>query len=757
MTSFIQSHEIRAKTTHVSLWVLAAGLAAMPVLGHAQEGQAADQSSLTGGTREVEEIIVTGLKGDVSVQRAPVTVNIVEGEAIAEKGLTSVEQLTSAVPGVRINQAPGGLVNPVVRGLGSSPSNNSFEQTVGLFIDGVFAGHPRDYSAALFDIDRVELLKGTQSAVVGKNTSVGALTLVTRKPELGVYGAAASYYHEFELGTDTVTASGNVPIGENLAFRIAGIYSDEGGWMKTVLDNSDAEPAVRRRAVRGTLRFSPSADLDWNVSFQYFDQKQRGQYFRSGYDTNGYAAIGAALGGDPNYASRRYETRNTNRPGGFDFFGLSDIGSKTDGTRFNSTLVYNLGTTTLTSVTGYSEYTDTFIIDGASLINSPVMRAGRETDKSFSQELRIATDPGKPLSIIAGAYYYNDKWRYTDMFDVLAAQMVVPPLGGSFINTYRQKTETFSLFGQALYKFTDNFQAAASIRYEHFSKDGDYSDRVILRPGGLTAAVYGAYPAFSLSNSRDYVDYSGQLQYFFTPAVNVYAGYSTGTKGFGYVASPSAPGGVVTDPFFNTEQSETFEAGVKAKLAPGTNVNLAVFNTRLKDYQIGVNLGVQFLIRNDQIRSRGVEGNLNVRIAEGLNASLTATYANARKLGTLPANSIRGLPFAPKLSGLGTLSYDTPITSELRFKGNVSAEFRTSQHLNDVTTFVLPSVPGRIRTDLRLAVEHEPTNIEAALVVRNLFDVYALSYGFNQFGASGAIQVAEEMPRTIGIQVSFHY
>lgn len=700
------------------------------------------------------EIVVTALKGGVSVQRAPITVNIVSGEAIVDKGVTSVEQLTVAVPGIRVSQSVGGLINPVVRGLGSSPSNNSFEQTVGLFIDGIFAGHPRDYSAALFDLDRVELLKGTQSAVVGKNTSVGAMSLVTAKPTFEL-GGAASYYHEFELGTDTLTAHVNVPLSDTIAVRLAGLYSDEGGWIRRVLVDEDA-PKVTRKALRATIRIRPNSALDWTISAQYSDYKQVGEYFTAGIDVLGNAALSAARGGDPNFVVRRYESRNTPRPG-FVYRGFTDGGGKNDGTRLTSTINYQLGSTTLTSITGYSEYKDTVLLTNGPVVRSPVLRGGHETDEAFSQELRVATDANLPISVIAGAYYYYDKWSYEDLFNFNAAQLVAPPLGGAFTSSYRQKTKTASLFGQILYKITDNFQLAGGVRYEHFKKSGKYSDRVTLIPGGLTAAVYAPYAAFQRHGSKDYVDYSAQAQYFFAPDANAYVSFATGTKGFGFVATPSSPGGVVTEPSYSTEQSETWEAGVKLGLGGGSHINLAVFKTRIKDYQIAVNLGTFFVVRNDQVRSQGVEGNLDLRLLDGLQLAVAVTYADVEKLGPVPANSIPGLPFAPKWSGLGTLSYVSPYHAGFRFKSDLSMEFRTAQQLSDAANFPIHSDPGRVRTDLRLAVEHERSGVELAFVARNIFNDYSLSYGANMFGVPGAGIAAPEMPRTLGVQLSFRY
>lgn len=717
------------------------------------------KAQTNGGTSgpQLEEVVVTALKADVSVQDAPTTVNVVSGDMIQSQGITAVEQLTSAVPGLRINQAPGGTINPVVRGLGSSPSNNSFEQTIGLFVDGIFAGHPREYSSALFDIERVELLKGTQAAVVGKNTSVGAISLVTAKPDLSKPSANVSYFHEFELGGDTADAAFNLPVNEQLGLRLAAMGSEEDGWVKNVLNGNKEEPSTKRYASRLSLRFRPSDSLDWTVYGQYSRSELDGQLFHFGYDALGNGARAAANGGDTGFVIRRYESRWSPRPGGFDAYGFSEPGSETDAAKFNSTLEYDFGAGAITSITGYGRYTDTYLIDASALVNNPVLRGGREKDETFSQELRYASSWDGSFNLLTGVYYYWDEWEYGDQSDFNGAQLVAPPLGGAFRQTYTQTTETASAFAQGTYDVTNSFKVIGGVRFEHFAKEGDFTARTIIRPGGLTAVVYGAYPAFKRDDSENYFDYSVQLQYFITPDINTYASFATGTKGFGYVATPTAPGGVLTDPFYKTEESKTTEVGLKASLGGTANLNVALFNTEIKDYQIGINLGSQFLIRNDQIRSRGVEASFDVMVVEGLTASLVTTYADVEKQDPKPANSISSLPFSPKWSGMARLAYTTPFGNALRFKGDISAEFRSEQYLSDVGDFVYPPSEGRAIVDLRLALAHESAGWEIAAVGRNILDEYTVGYAFNSFGTAGGIQIAEERPRTVGLQVSYKF
>ena len=211
----------------------------------------------TAGQSATGEILVTALKRSQSAQSVPTTISVTSGTTLTNSAITSVDQLTQVTPGLRLQSVFGGLVAPTIRGISSSPSNNSFEQAVGLYIDGVFAGHPRDYVSALFDVERVEVLKGTQGAILGKNTSIGAVSIVTRKPGTEL-GYNLSYMHEFALNSEFLDAGIDVPLSPTLFARVAGQVTDQGGWIKYRREGGD-RPTNRTRAIRGTLRWEPDS------------------------------------------------------------------------------------------------------------------------------------------------------------------------------------------------------------------------------------------------------------------------------------------------------------------------------------------------------------------------------------------------------------------------------------------------------------------------------------------------------------------
>lgn len=701
---------------------------------------AVDESAAVGPDEDPGEIIVTALKRSQRLQDVPASVTVVEGETLSNNAIVSLDQITQIVPGIRIQSAPGGILNPVVRGLGTSSSNDSFEQTIGLFIDGVFAGHAREYASALFDIDRIEVVKGTQAAILGKNTSVGALTLTTKKPG-SRFGYEASYLHDFELGSDILDAAINIPLTPDLAVRVAGQLTDEGGWIENDLSGRD-EPRFKRKALRATARWSPGEVFDWTLTGQVFSADRSGQAFYAGVDTLGRLAATAALYGD---AAFRAGMNDRSRSGPRE--GFEGSYNRIKGFRGTSTINVALGDHTATAVTGYSEYDSRSSVNAAALINNPVMRMGREHNESFGQELRLVSPGSRPLTYIVGAYYYNDDFGINDTLDVI--RQIGTPVSGAVITDAEYRTESISLFGQASYNLADKVELTLGTRYDNQDKEVDFT-RSTLRPGIITAVVFPGFVPTTLKRNDEFFDYSGSIRYNFTPDAMVYGSYATGSKGGGYQSTPTT----IATAEFGSEGAETIELGGKFKLGRGTNVNFALFQTKVSDFQIAVNTGAAFIVRNDQIRSRGVDLDVNYQVTDALSLGGSVTYADVEKRGAIPANSVRGVPFAPEFTGVAQANYAAPLTNDLSLTANGFVEFRTRQRVIDLANAIVPTSGGYAKFNLRVGVAHEPTGIEIALVGKNLTDERVINYSYNAFALAGAAIVATDVSRTIGLQIS---
>ena len=288
-------------------------------LAHAQTDNGAEANGAEDVAGADEEITVTALKRNLSAQDTPATVAIVSGDLIARTNITSALDLPAITPGVIIQSAPGALAVASIRGIGSNASNQSFDQSVALFVDGVFTARGRDYASSLFDVSDIQVIKGSQSAVLGKNTTIGAIAMNTNKPAFD-FGFNASYSHEFALGDDTLDAMVNIPLSDKFAVRVAGRVTDLEGWVKNDLTGKES-PKVATWAGRVSVRWQPTSTLDWNTSYQHETYESEGQVLYVAGDTQGRVAAYAAAAGDPNFtAAFNDRTRATPRAGFPDTF-----------------------------------------------------------------------------------------------------------------------------------------------------------------------------------------------------------------------------------------------------------------------------------------------------------------------------------------------------------------------------------------------------------------------------------------------------
>ena len=161
----------------------------------------------------LEEVIVTAQKRTESVQEIPLTVAVVSGDTLQQFSIATPTDLARSVPGLEIEPAPQGLHAPRIRGLGTGVGAENMEQSVGLFVDGIYSGKPRDLQAAMFDVARVEVIKGTQTSQLGKNTSLGAIMIMSRRPEDNNGGYLQGEY-DFELGSAILTGAANLAESE---------------------------------------------------------------------------------------------------------------------------------------------------------------------------------------------------------------------------------------------------------------------------------------------------------------------------------------------------------------------------------------------------------------------------------------------------------------------------------------------------------------------------------------------------------------
>lgn len=725
------------KNHAINLSILAGVVISSPA---AAQSDRVDESTVSPQAQiDSQDIIVTARKRDESVQRIPIAIGVVNDQALANTGTASLLQLEAIAPGLNLAKAPAGAeIGVTVRGLGSAPGAPSFDSSVSLFVDGIYAPRSREFASSVFDVERIEVIKGTQAALLGKNTSLGAINVITRKPgDTLAADLRASY--EFEQGSTVLAGGLDLPTADGLALRVSGQRIDDNGWIRDTVAGAKA-PRNRDDAIRAVLAWGVAAGLDVTLVAQHSVAKQRGSAVEFA-TLNPIAELLAGLAGAPGSLDDRLDHVNATSLGGPGTEQFERL--KVD--RFSATVNIEAGGGTITSVTGYSRYTDRNVSDVDFLPGEWATRAIDETSKQFSQELRYVSPGDEAIDYVLGALYLNNR---LDSSSIFTANYPFGPspganVAGSLQNDFRQKTETFSAFGQLTVRVTDALRLMGGLRYTHEKKTVDLG-RAILVPGLYSVVIFPPYAPFSMSRSDGPVDYSAGVQYDISPDITTYVSYGKGSKSGGFASSAT----FLDQAEYDSETARTLEGGIKAQDG-GRRwlVNLSVFDTKVSNFQTVTFNGATFDIFNTDLRSTGVELQANWRPVDALRLYLNNTYADARD-----RNSGGRIPLAPKWSGSGGFSLNAPVTRAIDFLMDGSVDYRSSRTYQQDPDAAVVGNPFTT-FNLSLAAADSNENWEVRLIGRNLTGKKGVAFAFPT-PIIGTQSVMSERSRTIALQVT---
>lgn len=689
-----------------------------------------------------QDIVVTARKRSETAQSIPIAIGVVTDKALAITGASSLLQLEAVAPGLNLAKAPTGAeIGITVRGVGSSPGAPSFDSSVSLFVDGVYAPRAREFAASMFDIGRIEVIKGTQAALLGKNTSLGAINVITRKPG-DKFAADLRGSYEFEYKSTLLTGGFDVPIGDTLAVRISGQTLNDRGWVRDAV-TARLSPRTRDDALRGVLVWKPTPGVDVTLVAQHDLAYLRGTPVEFA-TLNPVAELLAGLAGAPGSLDANLDFVNSTSlttPG-------SEQVERLLVDRYSGTINVGLGDGTLTSVTGYSRYKDDNVTDIDFLPGNFGTRIVAETSKQFSQELRYVSPSNRTFEYLIGGLYLHNKF---DNRSTLTANYPFGPapgvnVAGSTRTDFAQTTETFSAFAQVTLRATSALRFVGGVRYTDEKKTVDLA-RTILVPGLYSAVIFPPYAPFRRQRSDSPFDYSGGVQYDVARDVMVYASYGKGTKSGGFASSAT----FLDQSEYSNETARTMEAGIKAQDSGRRWLfNASVFDTKVSNFQVVTFNGTTFNIFNTNLRSTGFEIEANWRPIDELRLFVSNTYADARDRRT--GNAI---PLAPKWSGSAGFNLKLPVTGGIDFMADGSVDYRSSRtYQQDGTT----SIPGNAFTtlNLSLAVADVDGKWEARVIGRNLNDKRGIAFSFPT-PIIGTQSVMSERPRTIALQLSFKY
>jgi iron complex outermembrane recepter protein len=703
---------IRKSTSLLSLAISAAGITLAAAPAHSQ--------------LVLEEVIVTAQKRAESLQDVPISVAAMSGEKMDDNGILDLEELTQYIPNVNINQGRA-QPNMFIRGIGSG-TNAGFEQSVGMYVDGVYSGRgPLANVPITWDVARVEILKGPQGILFGKNTIGGAINITTNKPTQEFEGTIEALY-EPDHGEQMYSGVISGGITDTVAGRLAVRYEGMDGWWDNKQLNEEG-PDRDNTMIRASLLWDAADTLEVMFKYEYGD-----------FETSSLPSVIYQSDQPLNFRGESpFPIIDDQDKAAFDYVDVND----TDLDNVVATVNWELDFATFTSITAYSHY-DLKNARNSDFASVPSLHRDTEEEyKQYSQELRLVSPGGETLDWIAGAYYQSselDRSRQDFAVDlgllgplaagsgplIQIAEPIAPPL-------FDQDSDSWAIFAQGTYSFSDTVRGTLGLRYNEEEKDLDKANRNQGAVGARAIAlelpelIVYANPANriligdtrshdfrGLNRSEEKFTWSTNLQWDVGDDTMLYASISTGFKGGGYDGAYGGRGETVRtgDPFtgepdggvietgitadileYDDETVLAYEVGAKMGLLDGAaTLNIAVFRSEYDDLQVSALVGDAFRVGNaGEAISQGVEMDGRWLLTERLTVGGSVAYLDAYyddftgAACTVPQVSdpvnnpgctrADGTPIAPGQTGGGQDLTDENLLFSPEWSANINAEY----------------------------------------------------------------------------------
>jgi iron complex outermembrane receptor protein len=793
------------------------GAAALCLVSPFAIAQAQD-SPPPGDDEITQEIIVTAQKRATSLQDVPFSVAAMTAEDLQQSGAANIVEVARNVPGLYIADLGPGQSQVAIRGISAGQvvrDQPGVKESVGIYLDespiSVALFTP---DLDLFDLDRIEVLRGPQGTLFGAGSSSGTVRYITAQPDIGEFGGAV------ELGLENLTDGEtggalrgrvNVPLGENAAMRAVGYRSEFAGFIDSVYPDRTTREDVNggsRTGGRLAFRFEPGENLTITPRIVY--QK---------LETDGYPRIDVY-----NILGNPYTTTETPidpgergqvtqfREGLTDEFMLADL-------KLDFGIGDSLG---LTSVTSYIDRQVEVLRDASQLTGSVTIDLGGTADDArmnsplidatdmtmFSQELRLASTSEGPFQWLVGAFYQELDRDYgqtlpTPGYDALTQALVGAdssdfnaPADTPFYSRFTFSLKQFALFGEATYRFSPQWSLTGGLRYYDYDED-----RLLTFAGLFAGAVYTDDPG---SVSADGVSPRVILAFDANRNVQFNAQVSKGFR-LGGINDPlnlglCSPQDIIDfdgNPTFKDEKTTNYEIGTKSRFSDGRVIlNASVFYTDIEDLQVITDAGEcsSRIVLNGQGESVGAEVELFARPDENWDFGVSATYARAEVTEDYqPGNPVAGiregnrLATSPKLQAAATAAFTWSLTpaleSYVRFTAQHVGSSYTQLADQEAGFGVISNAPGApplaarlidlggvppgttIEFDTELPA-YDVGNLrwgiradrwEASLYINNLWDERAFLSIDRERNRSARVGYLTNPPRTFGASVRLNF
>ncbi|HBP0318116.1 TonB-dependent receptor [Pseudomonas aeruginosa] len=729
------------------------------------------------------KVTVTARRREEDSQKVPTPITVLGGETLEAQRISRVQDLQQVLPSVNVAYIHARQSSVAVRGIGNNPASDGLEGSAGIYLDNVYLGRPGMAVFDLLDIEQLELLRGPQGTLFGKNTTAGVLNISTRAPTftaertVEVSGGQDGYFQ----GRGTVSG----PLGETLAGRLSAYRTRDDGYIKNIHDDNYLNGGERQGA-RGQLLFEPNEDfsLRWIADYNEEDSSNGSMVVYGAAERfwQRAALVGASPLRDP---QRRKVNIN----------GRQHVSVHQGGSSLEAN--WNLaGGYRLTSISAYRYWHFTPAND-EQLNVSAINDTGVEVhDRQFSQEIRLASPTGGAFDYVVGAYAFRQNLgnKTFTSYGPLADLYLLGANLGALNDTYSKangkiETDSFALFAQGTWHLTERLDFTAGLRGTYEEKNAKVERFAPLggaAVGGVGAAVrngqLGAYDSDDLSQYNFAPSALLSLSYQFSDDLLGYASLSHGEKSGGVnLAVGSAPSAGADSLLVGPERANDAELGLKSTLFDRRLLlNANLFWTGIHGYQAttlyqapGSTQLVQVLANAGSVRSRGLEFEATALPLRGLTLNFNGSYNDVTYLSFKDApcpaevSTRPGAPSSCDLTGqrvVGASKWIANLNGEYqwrlddRFQPYVSASYAyrsaaegtlDNSDLSKIDGYALVNLAAGLRSDLG------DGQLDTSVWLKNAFDK---DYYLSAFASiNGSYTASVGQPRTLGVSLRYDF
>ena len=744
-----------------------AGVSAMSLSGAAMAAPSppsantpVDATNSSDESTGIADIVVTAQKRSEQLQSVPIAISALDARRIKESGFHDISDLTAHVPNLQVSTL-WGTSNPklFMRGIGNNNFNQTAESKVAVYSDSVYLSAPSGQLFQMFDLERIEVLRGPQGTLYGKNATGGAVAIFSKKPGTDTDGYGRISYGNY----NAVEAEGGatVPLAPNLSARFAGTYKRRDGYVTDTRNNARVNDR-NEWAGRGILRWQPAgADVVLNVHGGGSDSTHNNSVNRGLFDPVALAAGRfVRLPADQVIAGKGVDILGYKDPNPDPYVNTYERDTFAKIKLLGASLNVDIdlpGGYNLTSVSGFEQSKRHVLQDGNGAPSTIfTIDWGPSTFREYQQELRIASPAKDRLNWVAGIFAFHEKGSVHNFYDLSSVAFA---LGfDAFNQFYTQKTSTYAGFGQATYKVTDKLKFTLGGRLNYEKKSLDH--QTFLSTAGGVSILPGPYVNVKLD--KNWTEWSGRaaLDYKFTDDIMAFASINRGFTSGGFNT------GAFNDPLgaaqpYNPEILVSYEAGLKSSMLDHRlRFNATTFYYKYSDLQVFrfTANGQQFIENASNAEVYGLELEAQARITPHweLTAStglLKSKYKNfVRGTENLSGNRLIG---SPNLEWNLLSQYTVPLgSSSLILRADLSftgKRYYDERQLQDVS-----SQHGSYNLDTRVTWRSANGGLEASLWAKNLTNEVTI-VDVVDVGLFGYQNVWYNTPRTYGAEIGFKF